>query len=203
VEWHEDLYDDIMPYFLRADQLPDSREHLSKKLEGCNVILSTLSFLSSTKMAEGSILSKLRPMRLLFVDEASQIHLRAYPHLFKRYGPKVGRIVFLGDHHQLPPYQGDTIVDADLSVFELEHLRRKAFLLDICYRLTYPMVAFISHNVYNGRVLCGSKNYRPRGGFLDCVSFIDVEISKEAKEGTSRMNREEIKMVTKLVAEYK
>lgn len=142
-------------------------------------------------------------MRLLFVDEASQIHLRAYPHLLQRFGLGLARIVFLGDDRQLPPFQGDEVIDAGLSVFELAHLRKKAFLLDTCYRLAKPLAVFISDNVYEGLLQCGSGNYDPEGGLLDCVSFVDVETGKEERHGFSRMNRDEVQMVVRLVSEYK
>lgn len=142
-------------------------------------------------------------MRLLFVDEASQIHLRAYPHLFERFGPGLARIVFLGDDRQLAPFQSEEVVDAGLSVFELAHLRKRAFLLDTCYRLAKPMAVFISDSVYGGQLQCGPTNYDPPGGLLDCAGFIDVDSSREAFQGTSRVNLAEVETVTQLVAEFK
>ena len=204
VEWHEDLYADIQHRLVRTDELPSSAERLLDVLDGCDVLLATLSFLSSPKVVEGDCpLFRLRPMRLLFVDEASQIHLRAYPHLFDRFGRQVARIVFLGDDCQLPPFQGEEIIDAGLSVFELPHLRKAAFLLDTCYRLAGPVAEFISANVYGGRLQYGTSNYHPKGGLLDCVSFIDVESSQEERQGTSRVNHAEVEMVARLVSEYR
>ncbi|UZJ54639.1 hypothetical protein CBS101457_003959 [Exobasidium rhododendri] len=203
VEWHEDLYADIQSRLIRTDQLPVVPGKLQQLLKDCDVILCTLAFLSSPKVTRGDCpLFRLRPMRLLFVDEASQIHLRAYPHLLHRFGKEVARVVFLGDDRQLPPFQGDEVVDAGLSVFELPHLRTKAFLLDTCYRLAKPVAEFISENVYDGLLHVGSKNYDP-GSLLDCVSFIDVTDWQEEKQGSSRMNRGETQMVVKLMEQYK
>lgn len=204
VEWHEDLYNDIEPRLIRSDDLPNSASKMNALLDGCNVILCTISFLSSPKVV-GDIcpLFTLRPMRLLFVDEASQIHLRAYPHLLQRFGNLLARIIFLGDDRQLPPFKGEEVIDAGLSVFELSHLRKKAFLLDTCYRLAKPLATFISKTVYDSLLISGSKNFDPKGGLLDCISYVDVETSREEKQGTSRMNAAEIDMVIRLVAEYK
>lgn len=204
VEWHEDLYSDIESRLIRSDDLPTSAAKLNQLLGGCNVILSTVSFLSAPKIV-GDVcpLFTLRPMRLLFLDEASQIHLRAYPHLLQRFGILLARIIFLGDDRQLPPFKGEEVIDAGLSVFELAHLRKKAFLLDTCYRLAKPMAEFISKTVYDSLLVSGPNNYNPKGDLLDCISYVDVKSSHEEKQGTSRINTGEVDMVARLVAEYK
>lgn len=203
VDWHEDLYIDIKARMIQSDALPTSRSALQRSLGNCDVILSTIAFLSHPRIVAGDKLLQLRPMRLLMVDEASQIHLRAYPHLFERFGSTVGRIIFLGDDCQLAPFQADEIFDAGVSVFEQEHLRKKAFLLDTCYRLPKPLVEFISENMYGGKVISGECNMDSDAGLAGCVSFVDVQSSKETFQGTSRLNAREVEVIVALVQTYK
>jgi regulator of nonsense transcripts 1 len=203
VEWHEDLYDDIKGRLITTDNLPVGVEALSKQFAGCQVILSTLAFLSGQKFAVDNPLRKLRPMRLLMVDEASQIHIRQYPHLLDAYGHQLARIVFFGDDRQLAPFSSESSSELGISVFELDHLRPKAFMLDTCYRLPKPMVEFISDKVYDGKVRVGPSNFNPQGGLSDCVAFIDVKSSQECREGKSRKNAAEVAVVLALLTSYK
>lgn len=203
VEWHEDLYADIKPRLIRTDELPERRSELVRKLGDCYVILSTISFFSHPRIVKGDELLRLRPMRLMMVDEASQIHLRHYPQLLERFGRTLGRIVFLGDDCQLAPFQSEEFLDAGASVFDIKHLRSKAFLLDTCYRLPKPLVSFISDNIYEGKVQVAEHNVSPPRGLLDCVAFVDLDSATEQMHGTSRINRREVEAIVALVQAYK
>lgn len=142
-------------------------------------------------------------MRILMIDEASQIHLRFYPQLFARFGNLVGRVVFMGDDEQLAPFNSEGSSEARTSVFELDHLRKKAFLLNRCYRLPRPMVLFISDQVYGGQLSAGKCNFDPPGGLLDCVAFVDVQSGEAVKRGTSHRNQAEVNAIHAIVKAYK
>ncbi|PWN33351.1 P-loop containing nucleoside triphosphate hydrolase protein [Meira miltonrushii] len=197
--WHQDLYKDISENLIISDRLGKNGS-FANLFRDCNVILSTMAFLSSPRIAE---INKIRPMSLLMVDEASQIHLRHYPHLLSYFGKTLGRVVFLGDDKQLAPFNAEEVAQAGTSVFELPHLREKALLLDTTYRLPVPQTEFISQMIYDGELKSGPENFDPKAGIVGCVSFIDVHSGKEKmRESKSKYNKSEVEVIVQLVQAY-
>lgn len=198
--WHQDLYKDIAENVIISDRLGKNRSFASI-FRDCNVILSTMAFLSSPRIAD---VNSIRPMSLLMVDEASQIHLRHYPHLLSYFGKTLGRVVFLGDDKQLAPFNAEEVPQAGTSVFELPHLRRKALLLDTTYRLPVPQTEFISQMIYENKLKSGARNFNPKEGIIGCISFVDVSSGREnMRESNSKYNKAEVEVIVQLVTTYK
>ena len=105
-----------------------------RDLDGCKVILSTLSMLSSIHMSK---FTKYVPLNVLVVDEASQIEISGYIPVLTTF-KTIRKICFIGDDKQckrvfssrscrmltnasVPPY-GQEDVETIKSIFEVEHL---------------------------------------------------------------------------------
>ncbi|KAL8283155.1 hypothetical protein RQP46_005933 [Phenoliferia psychrophenolica] len=119
------------------------------------LVIATLSMLSSHNLMENHFFSSL-PMGALLIDEASQIRLDEYPHVFNRFKKTLERVAFFGDaqQSQVPQIQ---------SVFQLPHLKVDAFFLDTQYCLRFIDVA------------SGSEEYS--GHSTKNVAELDVVIS--------------------------
>ncbi|KAI0274107.1 P-loop containing nucleoside triphosphate hydrolase protein [Russula aff. rugulosa BPL654] len=176
-EWHERLYEKIQDKVIRSDDLPDSVSDVSKTFRGITVVLCTLSMLSNPKLADCGLIGIL-PLTSLVVDEASQIDVFEFMHLFYTHSKKLTKVCFFGDPKQLPPYgSGEAGLE---TIFDIKHLKKKSYFLDTQYRLPVHLGSFISENVYNGKL-------RSRHSIADysCIAFIDVWKGEELRQGSS------------------
>lgn len=199
VDWHEDLYAAIKARLLVTDRLMASPQAFREQLGSSMVVLMTISGLSAARYTTSVPLFEAKRMRMLLVDEASQIHLSAYPHILRRFENTLSRVVFFGDDEQLAPFGSDDVAQAGQSVFELEHLREHAHLLDTSYRLPRGLCEFISEAVYGGQ-LHAAQTVSDRT-LSECVAFVDVDRGRHVKGRTtpSLVNTHEAETVVRLV----
>ncbi|THH13352.1 hypothetical protein EW146_g6849 [Bondarzewia mesenterica] len=197
VEWHEDIYDDVQDRIIRSDDLPtdDRKGVATERLFGdTTVVLCTLSMLSNPIM-DLCRLFILIPVRRLVIDEASQIDVFEFIHLFDKFRRDLLKVCFFGDPKQLPPYGSE---QAKLeTIFEIKHLRKTAYFLNTQYRMPVPLGGFISTKVYDNKLR--SKHSIQD---LNCVRFVNVSKGWENKSGTSYINMEEVHTVVRLVKYY-
>ncbi|KAJ7475948.1 hypothetical protein FB451DRAFT_263303 [Mycena latifolia] len=129
-DWHEHLYEKINPNLIRSDELVDDLVATDRQLLGSKVVLCTLTMLSSPRI---STITRIVPLQMVVVDEASQVEIGNYLPMINLFSKSLRKLVFIGDDKQLAPYgQGD--VDSLQSVFEMKHLRKGAIFLDTQYR---------------------------------------------------------------------
>ncbi|KAF6742048.1 P-loop containing nucleoside triphosphate hydrolase protein [Ephemerocybe angulata] len=188
-DWHEHLYQKVERNLIRTDSLPDDTLAAHRVLLGSRVILSTISNLLNQKMASITLVA---PVQTLIVDEASQIGVGDYLPVIHRFQNTLEKLVFIGDDKQLAPYGYEQIKELE-SIFEKQHLRRDAILLDTQYRMPVVLGNFISKHVYSGLLdtihsLTSRKTCR----------FVNVYGTKEEKEGHSWMNLREAATVISL-----
>ncbi|KAL0954938.1 hypothetical protein HGRIS_003871 [Hohenbuehelia grisea] len=185
-DWHEHLYERIEENVIRSDNFTDSGTDMERKLGGVRVILCTLSMFSHPRI---SCATRLLPVQTVIFDEASQIEVGDYFPVLAAHQSSLRKLVFIGDDKQLPPYGQEDLNDLR-SIFEMEHLRKDAVFLDTQYRMPLIIGAFISRNVYDGKL----KSQHP-AGYSKCCSFIDVKRGKELRQGKSWKNLEEARVV--------
>ncbi|KAM0756438.1 P-loop containing nucleoside triphosphate hydrolase protein [Meredithblackwellia eburnea MCA 4105] len=198
-EWHEHQYDSRL-----GQRVVDSgrlgpgieKGELEEVMGGVRVIIATLSMLSSRNLKLNSFFATY-PMSTLLVDEASQIRLDEYPHVFNRFHSTLRRVAFFGDERQLAPYNSAQI-PLMKSVFQLKHLEQDAFFLDTQYRMPSLVGDFISKHVYNKKLLSAVSVSKD----TNCVRFVDVCSGCEEKEGHSTLNRAEVEVVVELVRSH-
>ncbi|KXN88608.1 ATP-dependent helicase upf1 [Leucoagaricus sp. SymC.cos] len=181
-DWHEELYEEIIPNVIRSDDFPSDRVVTERLLRGSRVILCTLSMLSNDRI---SCFTRLVPPSLFIFDEASQIEVGSYIPVLYRYQRTMRKLVFIGDDKQLPPFGQNDIATLE-SVFELPHLRSQAFFLDTQYRMPIAIGNVISQRVYNGLL----KSVHPITSKLGC-RFINVTNGREQRRGKSWVNEEQ------------
>ncbi|KAJ3537021.1 hypothetical protein NM688_g6751 [Phlebia brevispora] len=189
--WHEHLYKSFSSYVIRSDELPDA----SRQLQGCQVVLCTLSMLSSSRLFH---ITKKVALKTLVIDEASQINVNDYVSLFEKY-PALHKICFIGDDKQLPPYGQEDVTDLK-SIFEVSHLRSQALFLDTqCkYRMPPHIGDFISEHIYDGQLRSNPDHVMERN---PACWFINIENGAERHNGTSWENAAERGAICKM-AEY-
>jgi hypothetical protein len=131
---HEHLYTSIRANIITGGEF---KERLSE-LNGCPVVLCTLSMLSSTTLMWQGVFRR-TPLHTVVIDEASQIEIGDYIPLFTNF-PTVRKVVFIGDNMQcesclfyihfilkhllVPPHGQDDIQDLQ-SIFEVDHLTKQ------------------------------------------------------------------------------
>ncbi|KAH6913324.1 P-loop containing nucleoside triphosphate hydrolase protein [Coprinopsis sp. MPI-PUGE-AT-0042] len=125
-EWHEHLYNQnslFRGHLIRSDQFKFIKP---KELKECKVILCTLSMLSNQSLSK---FTKHIPLKFLIVDEASQIEIGNYYHVFDSFSSTLRKVCFIGDDKQLPPH-GEEDLESLKSIFEVEHLQEDVIFLD-------------------------------------------------------------------------
>jgi superfamily I DNA and/or RNA helicase len=75
----------------------DEYKRVDKQIQGVQVFLCTLSMLSHPKI---NTFTKVSPLHVLVVDEASQIGTKDYLSVLNRFSSSLKRIVFIGDDKQ-------------------------------------------------------------------------------------------------------
>ncbi|EAU85577.1 hypothetical protein CC1G_06290 [Coprinopsis cinerea okayama7 len=188
-DWHEHLYQKVEHRMIRTDSLPKTAIEASRMVLGSRVILCTLTTLLNDKLSN---IARVVPVEALVVDEASQIEVGDYIPIINRYQSTLRKLVFIGDHKQLAPYGSEDVKELE-SIFEKDHLCKRAIMLDTQYRMPIPIGAFISQHVYGGKL----KSQHPLSSFKTC-RFVDVKGSSEMKRGHSWVNIKEVQAVIAL-----
>ncbi|KAI0697439.1 P-loop containing nucleoside triphosphate hydrolase protein [Cytidiella melzeri] len=184
VEWHEDLYKEIQDNIIRSDDLSKVKDayETERFLLGSRIILCTLSTLSNP-LLDSCWVHKIVPVEKLIVDEASQINVFEFMHLFHKF-KQLEKVCFFGDPKQLPPFGQDAVRQLQ-SIFDVKHLKLAAYFLNIQYRMPTPLGNFISHEVYNSKLKSEHKIHD-----YSCVAFINAAKGQEAACGKSWTVRE-------------
>ncbi|KAI0090550.1 P-loop containing nucleoside triphosphate hydrolase protein [Irpex rosettiformis] len=179
VEWHEHLYVEIQENLIRADDLSQFKDayETERSLLGSRIILCTLSTLSNPVLNSCHMFKNM-PVEKLVVDEASQINVFEYMHLFHKF-EDLEKVCFFGDPKQLPPFGQDAVPQLQ-SIFDVKHLKPTAYFLNTQYRMPIPLGEFISREVYNSKLKSHHKTHSPSS-----VAFIDVGKGVEASAGKS------------------
>ncbi|KAE9391146.1 hypothetical protein BT96DRAFT_832490 [Gymnopus androsaceus JB14] len=195
VEWHEHIYEKLQERLMRTDKLPADRPKMSQVIGSSRVILSTLGLLSNPVLAEKGIFD-IVPVERLIVDEASQINVFEYMHVFHKFRRSLRKVCFFGDPKQLPPFGQDKAKTLQ-SIFEVKHLKEISYVLDIQYRMPVPLGNFISTHIYEQRL-------KSQHDIMDysCVRFVDTPQGEEERQGTSWVNSEEVSTIVHLVRHY-
>ncbi|KAK0445644.1 P-loop containing nucleoside triphosphate hydrolase protein [Desarmillaria tabescens] len=195
VEWHEHLYTNIEDRLLRGDELPNNPKGLRRVIGSSSIILSTLSMASNPGFDKNGMFD-IVPPRTLIVDEASQINVFDYMHMFVKFKDVMKKVRFFGDPKQLPPY-GKEKAPSMQCIFDIEHLKDIAHTLDIQYRMPHPLGNFISQEVYHNQIRSEHEVTDP-----SCIAFINTKYGSEKKSGFSWMNEAEVHTIAHLVQLY-
>ncbi|KAJ3846366.1 P-loop containing nucleoside triphosphate hydrolase protein, partial [Lentinula lateritia] len=192
VEWHEHIYEKITARLIRTDELPDNVLGMSRLIGSSTVILSTLGLLSNTALETNGLFQVVSVERLV-VDEASQINVFEYMHIFHQFRRSLVKVCFFGDPKQckylfnpimspllsIPPF-GQERVKTLQSIFDIEYLKPTSYFLDIQYRLPVPLGEFISMKVYENQL----KSFHSITQY-SCVRFVDTSRGVEERSGVS------------------
>ncbi|KAK7033223.1 regulator of nonsense transcripts 1 [Favolaschia claudopus] len=179
---HEHLYDKINPNLIRSDCLEQDVVAAERQFLGSQVILCTLSMLSNARIF---LITRIVPLQIVIVDEASQVQVGDFLPMISLFPTSLRKLVFIGDDNQLAPYgQGD--IPKLQSVFEMEHLRKNAIFLDTQCIMPTRLGTFIGNNVYDSRL----KSVHPNR--FRCCRFLDVRRGRESKSGSSWANEGEV-----------
>ncbi|TPX68016.1 hypothetical protein SpCBS45565_g03385 [Spizellomyces sp. 'palustris'] len=200
LEWHEGQYFEFSDRIVISKRIPEnSRSRPYQKAQESCVFLGTLSMMSNPKMRTRVL--KDRIVRWLLVDEASQADLAAYPWVFFQL-PKLEKVVFLGDEHQLPPF-GFQVTNVFHAFDTLRPLKEtsprmvSSIHLRTQYRLPRPLAQFLSENVYKPRGLITPES-RPEDD-TDCVLWVNVT-GRQKKQGHSWNNQVEATVIHRMIS---
>lgn len=94
---HEHLYQKIQENVIQSNDFPEQPVIADRLLLGSRVILCTLSMLSDNRIAE---FTRLVPVEVVVVDEASQIEIGDYLPLLFRFQKTLRKLAFIGDDKQ-------------------------------------------------------------------------------------------------------
>ncbi|TCD70197.1 hypothetical protein EIP91_004377 [Steccherinum ochraceum] len=193
-EWHEHLYEKIRRNVIVSTMLSDNAVAIDRLLLGSRVILCTLSMLCHPMLMRTGV-TRLVPLEVVLVDEASQIEIGDFLPMLHKFGRDIRKLAFIGDQKQLAPYGAEDIKDLR-SIFEVDHLAKAALFLGRQYRMPVPIGDFISREVYGGR-LSTQHDIKDK----NCCKFIDVE-GQEAFKGGSYQNIKEVHAVMHIVRRF-
>ena len=94
---HEHLYEKIEENIIRSDDFIDDVVSTERRLGDSRVILCTLSVLSHHRLP---VFTRLVPIEVVIVDEASQIEIADYIPMLHLYERTIRKLVFIGDDKQ-------------------------------------------------------------------------------------------------------
>jgi len=141
VEWHEELYVEIEDTVIRSDELPNGPGDVSRMFGDVKVVLCTLGMLSNPKLDDCGFFDVI-PVRSLVIDEASQIDVFEFMHLFHKFSNVLTKVCFFGDPKQLPPYgAGEAGLE---TIFDVKHLKRSAYFLNTQCDPNPPFLVYAS-----------------------------------------------------------
>ncbi|KAI0359312.1 P-loop containing nucleoside triphosphate hydrolase protein [Trametes cingulata] len=194
-QWHEHLYEGrVEDTLIITDEFNGHGFDAPRRIGDARVILCTLSMLSNENLVTQKVF-KHRPVERLVVDEASQIDMFEFMHLFDKF-EDLKKVCMFGDPKQLPPYGKETAPKMK-TIFDFPHLKGSSYFLNTQYRMPVPIGDFISKQMYASK-LKSSHEETDRG----CVRMIDVRKGKEEADGSSWKNTEEAHTVVNLVRNY-
>jgi len=189
-QWHEHIYTKVQDNVIRSESFPKMS---SKVFKDCKVMLCTLSMLSNRFIRK---FTSQVPIRILVVDEASQIEVGDYVTVFSDFHSTLCKAIFIGDDKQLPPYGQEDLQDLQ-SIFEIAHLRKFALFLNTQYRMPPQIGCVVSEAVYDNELK--SNPFHPITDEVPACRFIDVAGSEKKNHNTgSIMNLQECEVVLKL-----
>lgn len=93
---HDHLYKELTAHVLVSDRFKEA----AKQLQGCKVVLCTLSMLSHPKI---SLFTSKVPIHTIVIDEASQIKISDYLPALRAF-PSIQKLCFIGDDKQCEFY---------------------------------------------------------------------------------------------------
>lgn len=170
-----------------------------------NDLLQNSDIITCTLVGASHSLLRSRTFRTVFIDEAAQALEPACWIPIMR----AGRVIFAGDHHQLPPtIKSREAANAGLAttLFErcIEHQPATASMLEIQYRMHEDIMAFSSAYFYDGKLIAHeSVRHATLGPGIPPVEFIDTAGSgyteEQDPETLSRYNVEEAALVVRYV----
>jgi len=91
---HEHIYTKIQERVIPSNQFSS---YPARYLKDCKVILCTLSMLSNDRLIK---FTQLNPVKILVVDEASQIEVGNYISVFSKFHSTLRKACFIGDDKQ-------------------------------------------------------------------------------------------------------
>ncbi|KAF8994646.1 P-loop containing nucleoside triphosphate hydrolase protein [Cyathus striatus] len=196
---HEHLYAGVESNLIRSDELPGDRVGVERLFNGSTIVLSSLSMLSNPAFEINGIFD-LVPVERLVVDEASQIRVFEYLHIFVKFQKELLKVCYFGDPNQPPPFGIEKAPNIQ-TIFELKHIMSKdtSFFLDTQYRMPICLGTFISRTIYESRLKSVHEIKTS-----DCLKFVDVGIQhgEETKDGSSWKNLGEVQIVVELIKTY-
>ncbi|KZP01561.1 hypothetical protein CALVIDRAFT_559374 [Calocera viscosa TUFC12733] len=193
--WHESVYTNVKNNLITLEDLPDKSEDLRYTLRHHPVMLCTLSMLSNPSLVARGLFNVL-PVRNLVIDEASQIFVGDFAHLFYRLAGDLKKVCWFGDPYQLPPFGADHSEDL-ATVFDLPHLQENMHFLRTTYRVPFALNQFLSDEVYEGNL---HSRFKPDRS-TNVLKFVHVD-GEETKVGTSWRNIKEAETMVSLVEKY-
>lgn len=88
------MYHKVQNFLIRSEEFSTVASH---RLNGCKVILCTLSMLSNHFIKK---FTSVVPFKVLVLDEASQIEIGSYFTVFHHLGSSLRKLCFIGDDKQ-------------------------------------------------------------------------------------------------------
>lgn len=189
-EWHEHLYGKVENNIIRSDTFNIASNKAN--LQGIQVMLCTISMLSNFSISK---FTREIPLKVLVVDEASQIEIGNYIAPFSNFKRTLRKVCFIGDDKQLPPHGQDDLQDLQ-SIFEVSHLKKHVVFLDTQYRMPPQIGNIISEAVYDEKLK--SNPHHPVTDQMTACYFIDVPGKEAPLNGGSFKNQLECEMVLKI-----
>lgn len=186
--------------YAEADRLKDEAEQLEFFIS--NDIISKARVIASTLVGSNSYALKGKKYNTVFIDEAAQaLEPASWIPIIKS-----ERVIFAGDHCQLPPtiksYKAAT-AGLSITLFEKAIKRNKAdVMLTEQYRMNTTIMNFSSRQFYQNQLMANS-SVANRKLFADDIAleFIDTAgcgfFEQEDKETHSLSNQEEASLLAK------
>ena len=170
-------------------------------------LFATTSVIACTLIGSANRLLERRHFGTVFIDEAAQaLEAACWTAILK-----ADRVIFAGDHQQLPP----TVKCKEAGREGLEHtLMQKVVkskpscvtLLDVQYRMNQDIMEFSSRHFYHGRLKAdpavASRLVSPIDKPLMWIDTSKCEFSEQQNRSLSRSNHEEAKLLMKTLMDY-
>lgn len=191
--------------YAEADKLRDEAEQLEFFIS--NDIISRARVIACTLVGSNSYALKGKRYKTVFIDEAAQaLEPASWIPIIK-----AERVIFAGDHCQLPPTiksHKAAVAGLNITLFEKAIKRNKAdVMLTEQYRMNSQIMTFSSRMFYNGQLLANPAvaNHKVFPDDLP-VEFIDTAgcgfFEQEDSETHSISNQEEAVLLAKHFTRY-
>lgn len=170
-----------------------------------NDLLQNSDVITCTLVGASHPLLRTRTFKTVFIDEAAQALEPACWIPIMR----AGRVIFAGDHHQLPPTiksREAAIAGLSTTLFEqcIERQPATATMLEVQYRMHEDIMAFPSSYFYEDKLIAHeSVRHATLGTGISPVEFIDTAgcgyAEEQDPETLSRYNVEEAAFVVRYI----